>query len=211
MGGDGDDILTGEDGDDLLSGGTGNDTLDGGAGADTLIGGAGDDTYVVDNVGDVVTEQADEGTDLVQVAIATVVETWGSSPRPAGSRLAVTASGKLTGSVSGGCIEDDLIHRYTTAYGGDGLTDSAPEVVRYGVSADEAHRFGGEGGVRRHGLRERGVIESLGRRGRHIDFVSARTKKGLQRTHEEIFVVDDEQARTRFLVVLVVLDQGLLS
>ena len=39
------------------------------------------------------------------VALATVVETWGSSPRPAGAQLAVSASGKLAGSVSGGCIE----------------------------------------------------------------------------------------------------------
>ena len=39
-----------------------------------------------------------------QVAVATVTETWGSSPRPAGSRLAITKSGKMAGSVSGGCI-----------------------------------------------------------------------------------------------------------
>ena len=39
------------------------------------------------------------------VALATVTETWGSSPRPAGSQLAVTRSGKMAGSVSGGCIE----------------------------------------------------------------------------------------------------------
>ncbi len=40
-----------------------------------------------------------------QVAMATVTETWGSSPRPAGSQMAVTKSGKMAGSVSGGCIE----------------------------------------------------------------------------------------------------------
>ena len=40
-----------------------------------------------------------------QVAVATVTETWGSSPRPAGSQMAVTKSGKMAGSVSGGCIE----------------------------------------------------------------------------------------------------------
>ncbi len=56
--------------------------------------------------------------------------------------MALRNDGRVVGSVSGGCIEDDLIQRYTTAQGGSGLKDSAPEVVRYGVSADEAHRFG---------------------------------------------------------------------
>ena len=48
-----------------------------------------------------------------QVAVATVTETWGSSPRPAGSQMAVTKSGKMAGSVSGGCI-DGLGQRSTT-------------------------------------------------------------------------------------------------
>ena len=77
-----------------------------------------------------------------RVLLATVAHTWGSSPRPVGSMMALRADGRVVGSVSGGCIEDDLIHRYTDAYGGPGLPDSAPQQVRYGVSADEAHRFG---------------------------------------------------------------------
>jgi xanthine dehydrogenase accessory factor len=77
-----------------------------------------------------------------RVLLATVARTWGSSPRPTGSMMALRNDGRVVGSVSGGCIEDDLIQRYTTAHGGSGLKDSVPEVVRYGVSADEAHRFG---------------------------------------------------------------------
>jgi len=77
-----------------------------------------------------------------RVLLATVARTWGSSPRPVGSMMALRNDGRVVGSVSGGCIEDDLIHRYTTAHGGSGMVDGSPEVVRYGVSADEAHRFG---------------------------------------------------------------------
>ena len=44
-----------------------------------------------------------------QVALATVTETWGSSPRPAGSQMAVTKSGKMAGSVSGGCSEGAVL------------------------------------------------------------------------------------------------------
>ncbi|MDR2316685.1 MAG: XdhC family protein [Pseudomonas sp.] len=77
-----------------------------------------------------------------RVLLATVARTWGSSPRPVGSMMALRSDGRVVGSVSGGCIEDDLIHRYTTAYGGPGMPNGLPQVVRYGVSADEAHRFG---------------------------------------------------------------------
>ena len=65
-----DNVLTGNTGINSLTGGDGNDTLNGGTGADTLTGGTGNDTYVVDNAGDTTTENADEGTDLVQSTVA---------------------------------------------------------------------------------------------------------------------------------------------
>jgi xanthine dehydrogenase accessory factor len=68
----------------------------------------------------------------------TVVRTWGSSPRPEGATMAIRADGLVVGSVSGGCIEDDLI----AAVRAHGITRSTPEVLTYGISADEAHRFG---------------------------------------------------------------------
>lgn len=77
--------------------------------------------------------------------MATVVRTWGSSPRPVGSIMALDQSGAVIGSVSGGCIEDDLIARYTHAAAADALKaapDGGPQFVKYGISAEEAHRFG---------------------------------------------------------------------
>jgi len=81
--------------------------------------------------------------------LATVVRTWGSSPRPIGSIMALCEDGAVVGSVSGGCIEDDLIYRFTRAYAGDtadgeqhAIPSGAPAFVKYGVTADEAHRFG---------------------------------------------------------------------
>jgi xanthine dehydrogenase accessory factor len=72
------------------------------------------------------------------VQLITVVKTWGSSPRPEGAMLAVRDDGLVEGSVSGGCIEDDIVGRVRA----DGMKATQCEVVTYGVSADEARRFG---------------------------------------------------------------------
>ncbi len=64
--GDGDDAVAGNDGDDTLNGGAGDDILNGGAGNDTMVGGVGDDVYVVDSIGDIVTESVNGGTDTIQ-------------------------------------------------------------------------------------------------------------------------------------------------
>ncbi|MCB2031487.1 MAG: XdhC family protein [Rhodoferax sp.] len=85
--------------------------------------------------------------------LATVVRTWGSSPRPVGSVMALRGDdGSVVGSVSGGCIEDDLIERYTRvhaapqpaapAHADTARLHGLPETLVYGLSADEAHRFG---------------------------------------------------------------------
>ncbi len=74
--------------------------------------------------------------------LATVVRTWGSSPRPVGSVMALCEDGEIVGSVSGGCIEDDLIYRYTQENGAALMQGDVPGFVKYGVTADEAHRFG---------------------------------------------------------------------
>jgi xanthine dehydrogenase accessory factor len=72
------------------------------------------------------------------VMLATVVQTWGSAPRPVGSWLVIRDDGQLIGSVSGGCVEDDLIERVRAELSSATL----PHIVRYGVSRDEAARFG---------------------------------------------------------------------
>jgi xanthine dehydrogenase accessory factor len=73
-----------------------------------------------------------------RVVLGTITRTWGSAPRPPGSAVAVCDDGRVAGSVSGGCIEDDLIAQ---ARGGV-LAAGVPQVIRYGVDADAAHRFG---------------------------------------------------------------------
>ena len=71
-----------------------------------------------------------------EVALATLTRTWGSAPRPVGSLLALTTEGRLVGSLSGGCIEDDLLARMHR-----GLP-TAPETMMYGVTAEQGSRFG---------------------------------------------------------------------
>jgi xanthine dehydrogenase accessory factor len=73
-----------------------------------------------------------------RVLLVTVVRTWGSSPRPPGALLAVREDGHVVGSVSGGCIEDDIVERSRR----EGAYVKEPKVVTYGVSAEDARRFG---------------------------------------------------------------------
>jgi xanthine dehydrogenase accessory factor len=71
------------------------------------------------------------------VWLVTVIETWGSAPRPPGALLAMRGDGLVVGSVSGGCVEDDLIDRVR---GGERV--ATPSLVTYGVTKEEAARFG---------------------------------------------------------------------
>jgi xanthine dehydrogenase accessory factor len=71
------------------------------------------------------------------VWLVTVIETWGSAPRPPGALLAMRQDGQVVGSVSGGCVEDDLIERVRK-----GERVGKPSLVTYGVTKDEAARFG---------------------------------------------------------------------
>ena len=71
------------------------------------------------------------------VALATVVKTWGSSPRPMGSKLAVSDQGEFVGSVSGGCVEGVVIEEAQAA-----IKDGKPRLLDFGVSDEQAWEVG---------------------------------------------------------------------
>ncbi len=72
-----------------------------------------------------------------RVALATVTETWGSSPRPPGSQMAVTASGRMAGSVSGGCIEGAVAEAAQSS-----ITGGGPQLLDFGVTNERAWEVG---------------------------------------------------------------------
>lgn len=72
--------------------------------------------------------------------LATLIRTWGSAPRPVGSLVAISASSELVGSVSGGCVEDDLLREVST--GLLNLSPRPPERRSYGLDAAQARRIG---------------------------------------------------------------------
>src|SRR5882724_11628135 len=73
-----------------------------------------------------------------QVALGTIVKTWGSAPRPVGAMVAIRDDGQVVGSVSGGCVEDDLVDKVKPRM----VAASKPELVTYGVTNEEATRWG---------------------------------------------------------------------
>jgi xanthine/CO dehydrogenase XdhC/CoxF family maturation factor len=88
----------------------------------------------VENVLDIAASWHKDGE---AVAIATVTETWGSSPRPAGSRMAVSRSGRMAGSVSGGCIEGAVAEAAM-----DTLESGRPQLLDFGVTDERAWEVG---------------------------------------------------------------------
>jgi xanthine/CO dehydrogenase XdhC/CoxF family maturation factor len=86
---------------------------------------------------DVLGEAAGWRKDGRNVALATVVSTWGSSPRPVGSHLAVDENGKFVGSVSGGCIEGAVVTEAMEV-----MQTGKPKVLEYGVTNELAWEVG---------------------------------------------------------------------
>jgi len=73
-----------------------------------------------------------------RAALGTIVKTWGSAPRPVGAMVAIRDDGQIVGSVSGGCVEDDLVDKVRARL----ATASKPELITYGVTNEEATRWG---------------------------------------------------------------------
>ena len=72
-----------------------------------------------------------------KVAIATVVRTWGSAPRPVGSQMAIDGSGAMLGSVSGGCVEGAVVHEALKA-----IQDGEPRHLSFGITNERAWEVG---------------------------------------------------------------------
>ena len=105
-------------------------------------------------------------------ALATVVETWGSAPRPTGSQLVVAGDGQMMGSVSGGCVEGAVVEEALAA-----LTDGVPRLLTYGVSDENAFAVGlACGGTIRI------LVEPVGESGLPADLLAQITRARAART-----------------------------
>jgi xanthine dehydrogenase accessory factor len=92
---------------------------------------------VMSETEDVLAQAAEWRAAGERVAVATVTETWGSSPRPAGSQLAITLSGKMAGSVSGGCIEGAVADAARKT-----IETGVPQLLDFGVTNERAWEVG---------------------------------------------------------------------
>ena len=86
---------------------------------------------------DVLAQAATWAAEGRKVALATVVSTWGSSPRPAGSQLVIDGDGRMQGSVSGGCIEGAVVQEALAA-----IKDGKPRMLDFGVTDEQAWDVG---------------------------------------------------------------------
>ncbi|WP_281705074.1 peroxidase family protein [Aeromonas taiwanensis] len=139
---DGNDTLNGGAGNDVLNGGAGNDTLNGGDGNDAMVGGSGNDTFLVDDLGDTVTEAANEGTDTVR----TTLNTFSLAALLAVENLVFAGTGNFVGTgndlnnvLEGGSGDDAL----NGASGNDTLNGNAGNDMLDGGAGNDAMTGGG--------------------------------------------------------------------
>ena len=103
----------------------------------TLAGDGGMSELVMDAYENILEEAAIWRAQGRNVAIATVIKTWGSSPRPVGSQLVVDTANNMIGSVSGGCIEGAVVHEALEV-----MQDGKPRLLSFGVSGEQAWEVG---------------------------------------------------------------------
>ncbi len=131
---DGNDTLYGMVGDDTLNGGLGNDVLDGGLGADHMNGGAGNDTYFVDNAGDLITENLNEGNDTVNTGL-----TWTLGANIENLLLTGTGIADGTGNIGSNALTgNDAVNRLIGLAGNDTLSGLAGDDILVGGSGQDA-------------------------------------------------------------------------
>ncbi|MGB8526395.1 MAG: calcium-binding protein, partial [Rhodoplanes sp.] len=134
FGNNGDDVLIGGGGNDQFSAGLGNDTVDGGVGADSMGGGTGNDTYVVDNLGDAVYENPNEGTDIVRVSVSGYTLSANAEIGAVNTTTGLTLYGNNQGVILFGNNGDDVL------IGGGGNDQFSAglgnDVIDGGVGAD---------------------------------------------------------------------------
>jgi trimeric autotransporter adhesin len=143
----GDDKIFGFESNDILDGGAGNDTIDGGTGADAMSGGTGNDVFLADNAGDVVTEEVNAGTDLVQAMVSnfsiagfanvenlTFTGASGNATLTGNAGNNILTAGAGSDSLNGGAGADTLIGRAgNDVYVVDSLSDVVTETANEGT------------------------------------------------------------------------------
>ncbi|MEA5536013.1 Calx-beta domain-containing protein [Crocosphaera sp. XPORK-15E] len=149
-GGSGNDNLIGGNLEDTLRGGAGNDTLNGGTGIDILQGGVGDDTYIINELGDTINENANEGSDTIQASISYSVET-----------LANVENITLTGTNNLNATGNTLNNTLTGNSGNNTLTGNAGNDTLEGGTGNDSLN-GGDGSDRLIGVNTTAVAPGVG-------------------------------------------------